>query len=160
MGRLLRCAVLGVLVSGLVACGPPRKSVFPPTVSIQEMSTQPNGEWRLTVRIQNNSYGEMDFKSLDGELKVADLVPVRLHTRFDLDIPAFAADVTQINLLPTPEMTAAIKAAYTKGSAGSVPYSVSGRTNAKPEQEKEARDFNFNGNNWLSPVPGIPNTWR
>jgi hypothetical protein len=93
-------------------------------------------------------------------LQVAELIPVRLRARFDLDIPAFAADVTQIDLLPTPEMTAALKAAAVKGSAGSVPYNVTGTANAKPEQEKESRDFSFHGNDWLSPVPGIPNTWR
>lgn len=160
MGRLLRGVALGALVAGLVACGPPKKSVFPPTVSIQEMTTRPDGQWRLTVRIQNNSYGSMDFTSLDGEMKVADLVPVRLHHRFDLDIPAFAADVTQIDILPTPEMNAALKAAAAKGSAGSVPYSVGGVALAKPEQENKPRDFEFHGNDWLSPVPGIPNTWR
>ena len=160
MKRLLGCVALLALVAGLVACGPPKKSVFPPTVSIQEMATRPDGQWRLTVRIQNNSYGSMDFHSLDGQLQVAEFVPVRLHARFDLDIPAFAADVTQIDLLPTPEMTAALKAAAVKGSAGSVPYNVTGTANAKPEQEKESRDFNFHGNDWLSPVPGIPNTWR
>jgi hypothetical protein len=160
MRRLLGCVALGVLVAGLVACGPPRKSVFPPSVSIQEMALRPDGQWHLTVRIQNNSYGEMDFKSLDGELKVADLIPVRLHSRFDLDIPAFAADVLEINLLPTPEMSAALKATASKGSAGSLPYSVTGTANAKPEQEDKPRDFDFHGNDWLSPVPGIPNTWR
>ncbi len=160
MRRLLGCLALGVLVTGLVACGPPRKSVFPPSVSIQEMALRPDGQWHLKVRIQNNSYGEMDFKSLDGELKVADLIPVRLHSRFDLDIPAFAADVLEINLLPTPEMTAALKATASKGSAGSLPYTVGGSANAKPEQEDKPRDFDFHGNDWLSPVPGIPNTWR
>ena len=122
MRRLLRwmalAALMAALTAGLVACGPPRKSVFPPSLSIQEMRLLPNGQWQLTLRIQNNSYGGMDFRSIDGELKVADLVPVRLHTSFDLDIPAFAADVTQINLLPTPEMTAALKATASKGSAG------------------------------------------
>ena len=160
MKRLLGCVALLVLVAGLVACGPPKKSVFPPTVSIQEMATRPDGQWRLTLRIQNNSYGSMDFHSLDGQLQIAELLPVRLHARFDLDIPPFAADVTQIDLLPTPEMNAALKAAAVKGSAGSVPYSVTGTANAKPEQEKESRDFSFHGNDWLSPVPGIPNTWR
>lgn len=160
MKRLLGCVALLVLVAGLVACGPPKKSVFPPTVSIQEMATRPDGQWRLTLRIQNNSYGSMDFHSLDGQLQIAELVPVRLHARFDLDIPPFAADVTQIDLLPTPEMSAALKAAAVKGSAGSVPYNVTGTANAKPEQEKDNRDFSFHGNDWLSPVPGIPNTWR
>jgi predicted small lipoprotein YifL len=160
MKRLLGWSVLLVLVAGLVACGPPKKSVFPPTVSIQEMSTQPNGQWRVTLRIQNNSYGSMDFHSVNGQLQVAELVPVRLHAAFDLDIPPFAADVAQVDLLPTPEMTAALKAAAVKGSAGSVPYTMSGSASAKPEQEKAPRDFSFHGNDWLSPVPGIPNTWR
>ena len=111
MKRLLGCIALLVLVAGLVACGPPKKSVFPPTITIQEMTVQPDGQWRVTVRIQNNSYGGMEFHSFDGLLKVADGTPVRQHARFDQDIPAFAADVTQVNLLPTPEMTAALKVA-------------------------------------------------
>jgi len=41
-----------------------------------------------------------------------------------------------------------------------VPYGVGGRANAKPEQEEQPRDFEFHGNDWLSPVPGIANTWR
>lgn len=160
MKRLLRCLVLVALAAALVACGAPRKSVFPPTLSVQQMQVLPNGAWRLTVRIQNNSYGGMNFRSVDGELKLAELVPVRLHARFDLDIPAFAGDITRVTVLPTPEMSQALAAAAAKGSGGSVPYSVVGRASAKPEQEDQARDFEFHGNDWLSPVPGIANTWR
>jgi hypothetical protein len=149
-----------VLALGLVACGPPRKSVFPPSVSIQEMAVRPDGQWQLTVRIQNNSYGGMNFRGVDGELKLAELVPVRLHASFDLDIPAFAGDITRINVLPTREMSQALAAAAAKGSSGSVPYGITGRASAKPEQEDQPRDFEFHGNDWLSPVPGIPNTWR
>ena len=39
-------------------------------------------------------------------------------------------------------------------------YGIAGRASAKPEQEKQPRDFDFHGNDWLSPVPGIPNTYR
>ncbi|WP_441610788.1 hypothetical protein [Dyella sp. 2RAB6] len=152
--------LLGLASLGMVACGPPRKSVFPPTISIQEMTVRPDGQWQLTVRIQNNSYGGMNFRSIDGELKLAELVPVRLHAKFDLDIPAFAGDITRVNLLPTPEMSQALAAAAAKGSGGSVPYGVVGRASAKPEQEDQPRDFEFHGNDWLSPVPGIANTWR
>jgi predicted small lipoprotein YifL len=160
MKRILRLIALGALVAGLAACGPPKKSVFPPTVTIQEMKVRPDGQWQLTVRIQNNSYGSMDFHSIDGELKVADGIPVRIHASFDLDIPAFAGDVTQVNVLPTADMTAAIKVLAAKGSSGSLAYTVAGRANAKPEQEKDSRDFAFHGNDWFSPVPGIPNTYR
>jgi hypothetical protein len=160
MKRLLACIVSGVLLVGLVGCGPPKKSVFPPTVTIQELHAKPGGSWQLVLRIQNNSYGEMDFSTLQGELKVAELMPVLLNQPVNLDIPAFAADVTRIEVLPTPQMTAALQAIADKGSAGSLAYAISGSVIAKPEQEDKQRSFEFHGKNWLSPVPGISDTYR
>ncbi|HEV2622762.1 MAG TPA: hypothetical protein VGU65_11820 [Frateuria sp.] len=158
--RFLRWIVLLSLAVALIACGPPRKSVFPPTLSIQQLSLTPGGAWRLTVRIQNNSYGGMDFTELDGQLAMADSVPVRVHGSFDRDIPAFAGDVVQIDVLPTAAMSKALAASAAKGSAGALSYTLSGSVRAKPEQEKAARDFDFSGKDWLSPVPGIAHTWR
>jgi len=160
MKRLLRGFLLVLLATALLACGPPKKSIFPPTVTIQQLQVLPNGHWQLTVRIQNNSYGEMDFNSIEGQLQIAALMPIRLHARFELDVPALVGDVLPIDVLPTPAMTQALQAIASRGSAGSLAYRVSGSANAKPEQEKQARDFNFSGNDWLSPVPGIPNTYR
>lgn len=160
MKRLLRSFLLILLSAGLLACGPERKSVYPPTMSIQQLSVLPNGQWQLTLRIQNNSYGEMDFASLDGQLQVAALVPIRLHANFSRDIPALAGDVIQLEVLPTAAMAQALQSIADKGSAGSLAYRISGNTNAKPEQEKQSRDFDFSGNDWLSPVPGIPHTYR
>lgn len=158
--RFLRWIVPLSLTLGLIACGPPRKSVFPPTVSIQQLELQPGGAWRLTVRIQNNSYAGMDFTALDGQLAMADSVPVRVHGSFDRDIPAFAGDSVRIDVLPTAAMAKALAASAAKGSAGALPYTLSGSVRATPEQEKAPRDFDFSGRDWLSPVPGIANTWR
>lgn len=160
MHRHWQVSLLIMLTAGLVACGPPKKSVFPPTINIQQLKVLPDGQWRLTVRIQNNSYGEMDFLSLDGQLQVADLLPVRLHSAFELDIPALVGDVTTLDLLPTPAMKKALQAMAARGSAGSLAYRVNGSANAKPEQEKAARDFDFSGNDFLSPTPGAPDTYR
>ncbi|QEE23893.1 hypothetical protein CS053_04760 [Rhodanobacter glycinis] len=164
MKRLLRCIALVALAAGLAACGPPRKSVFPPTITIQQMEVRPNGLWHLVLRIQNNSYTGMTFHSIDGTLQVADDIPVRLHADFKRDIPALSGDVTTLDILPTPAMAKALAAVAAKGSAGSLAYRISGSTNATPEREKETkekpRDFDFHGNDWLSPVPGIPNTYR
>ena len=157
--RLLRWLAPALLL-GLAACGPAKKSVFPPTLSIQQLVVLPDGQWQLTVRIQNNSYAGMDFKSLDGQLQVAELVPVRLHAAFDLDIPELAGDVVQLKLLPTAAMSQALQAVAAKGSGGALAYRISGSTRAKPEQEDKPRSFDFNGNDWISPVPGIPGTYR
>lgn len=160
MKRLLRGFLLLLATAGLIACGPQRKSVYPPSMSIQQLSVLANGSWRLTVRIQNNSYAEMDFKSLDGQLQVASQIPIRLHGRFERDIPALTGDVIHLDVLPTPAMVQALQAVTAKGSNGSLAYRLSGSTSARPEQEKLPRNFSFSGNDWLSPVPGIPGTYR
>lgn len=158
--RVSRWILPTLLTALLLGCGPARKSVFPPAVSIQQMQLQRDGVWHLTLRVQNNSYGEMDFTSIEGELKVGALVPVRLHGSFERDIPALAGDVVTLDVLPTAPMREALQAVAAKGSAGSLAYSISGVARAKPEQEKQPRDFDFHGNDWLSPVPGRADTWR
>lgn len=160
MKRLLQAFLLCLLVAGLIACGPARKSVFPPTVTIQQLSVLPTGQWLLTVRIQNNSYGEMDFTSIESQLQIANLVPVRVHATFERDIPALVGDVVRIKILPTPEMTRMEQTIMPQGSAGSMAYRITGSAMAKPEQEDKPRSFDFDGNAWLSPAPGIAHTWR
>jgi hypothetical protein len=154
------CIALLVGVTLLAGCGPAKKSVFPPTVSVQEVRAKATGPWHLVLRVRNNSYGGMAFGSLQGSLRVGDLGAVLLDTKVDQDIPSFAADVTTIDILPTPEMSKALAAIATKGSAGALPYTIDGSITATPEQEKASRSFDVHDRNWLSPVPGIPDTYR
>lgn len=160
MKRLLQACLLLVLGGALLGCGPPRKSVFPPDVTIQQLLVSPTGQWQLTVRIQNNSYGEMQFTALEGSLQIAQQIPVRLHAAFKRDIPPLSGDVIALQLLPTTAMASALQAMDVKGSAGSLKYRVSGSATALPEQERKPRNFDFAGNGWLSPVPGIAHTYR
>jgi hypothetical protein len=154
-----RAATLAV-VALLAACGPAKKSVFPPAVTLQEVSAKPGGPWRVVLRLRNNSYGGMSFDSFRGTLRVGELGGVLMDAKIDQDIPSFAADVTTITLLPTPEMSRALADLATKGSGGALPYAIDGSVNATPEKEKESRTFDVHGKNWLSPVPGIPDTYR
>lgn len=165
MKRLLHGLALLLLATLLTACGPQRQSVFPPTITIQQMRVQPDGAWQLTLRIQNNSYTGMDYQSVEGSLQVAQGIPVRVHKKFDLDIPSFAGDVVQTEVLPTPAMSQALQAVAAKGSSGSLPYVLTGIVHGTPNLEdhpdnKNPRDFPFNSNAFLSPVPGVPNTYR
>ena len=149
-----------VFASLLVACGPPKKSVFPPTVTIQQMHAAPGQPWTLVLRVSNNSYGEMDFKDFQAHLRIADLPLVDLAQAVDLEVPAIAADVVEVQLTPTATMRAALAAVAAKGSAGSLAYAIEGTMTAKPEQEKAPRSFAFQAHDWLSPVPGIADTYR
>ncbi|MDE2278787.1 MAG: hypothetical protein KGK04_04285 [Xanthomonadaceae bacterium] len=163
--RLIRCFALIALAACLAACGPQRKSVFPPSLTVQQVQLLPNGAWRLAVRIQNNSYGGVDFQSIEGSLQVANATPVRLHAAFHRDIPSFASDVVTVDVLPTPTMTTALAAVAAKGSSGSLAYAIAGTIRAQPDladhpDKKNPQDFPFQHSDFLSPVPGIANTFR
>jgi hypothetical protein len=156
---IVRAALLAG-VALLAACGPAKKSVFPPSVTLQEVAAKPGGVWHMTLRIRNNSYGGMSFETFQGTLRVGDLGGVLLDAKVDQDIPSFAADVATIDLLPTAEMSKALAELAAKGSSGALAYSIDGRINATPEKEEKSRSFPVHGKNWLSPVPGIPDTYR
>lgn len=154
-----RAAALA-LIALLAACGPAKKSVFPPAITLQEVTAKPGGVWHVTLRVRNDSYGGMAFGRFQGTLQVAQLGGVLLDANIDQDIPSFAADVTRIDILPTPEMSRALTELAAKGSAGSLPYVIDGRITATPEKEDKPRTFPVHGKDWLSPVPGIPDTYR
>ncbi|WP_233841181.1 hypothetical protein [Dyella sp. 2HG41-7] len=165
MKRLLHGLALVAFATLLSACGPQRQSVFPPTITIQQMRVQPDGAWQLTVRFQNNSYTGMNYQSIEGQMDIAQGIPVRVHAAFDLDVPSFAGDVVQVEVLPTPAMSQALQAIAGKGSAGQLPYTLRGVVHCAPNLEdhpdnKNPRDFPFTSNSFLSPVPGVPNTFR
>lgn len=160
MQRLLQCLLVLILGVALAGCGPPRKSIFPPQVSIQQLVAMPDGQWQLTLRIQNNSYDSMDFTALDGQLRMGGQMPILLHATFTRSIPELAGDVITLKVLPTAAMAQALQAIEAKGSAGSLEYHLSGSITATPEQAGKPRDFAFQGADWLSPVPGIAHTYR
>ncbi|MET0936091.1 MAG: hypothetical protein ABWX83_08880 [Luteibacter sp.] len=156
---LFRTAMLAA-VALLAACGPAKKSVFPPSVTLADVTAKPGGPWHVTLRLRNNSYGGMSFATFQGTLRVGGLGGVLLDTKIDQDIPSFAADVTTITLLPTPDMSKALADLAAKGSSGALPYTIDGQVTATPEKEDKPRSFDVHGKNWLSPVPGIPDTYR
>lgn len=154
-----RAAVLATLAL-LAACGPAKKSVFPPAVTLQEITAKPGGVWHVTLRVRSNSYGGMSFDRFQGTLQVGQLAGVLLDARIDQDIPSFAADVTRLDLLPTAEMSKALTELAAKGSSGSLPYTIDGRITGTAEKEDKPRTFPVHGKDWLSPVPGIADTFR
>lgn len=160
MMRPSRWILPALLLLGLLGCGTPRKSVFPPAVSVQQLHVNPDGSWRMQVRLQNNSYTGMNFQALHLTMTVNQQPAATLDASLDLDIPEFAADVTHINVKPSAPAAAALAAIVDKGSAGSMAYALKGSVTAQPDKASKPRSFDVAGHDWLSPVPGIPNTFR
>ena len=143
----LRHFIAAFAVVGLLAgCGSgPVKRITPSQVSIQELSVQPGGQWKLTLRIQNYSTIPMTYASLHGTLYVAGADVGTIDVKTDFDIPANSADVIDTTVHASATLP-----------AGDIDYKIEG-TLATSEPKEE---FKFNRSSRLSPTPGLPNTWR
>lgn len=137
----------------LGACGGgPVKRINPPIASIQQLTVRPDGSWELQLRIQNFSTVPMTFASVEAALELEDRPAGQVFARTALDIPGGAADTTTLRLSPTPAGSAALNA---PGGTG-VGYRLVGKiTSSDP-----AKSFDLRYESRLSPVPGLPGSWR
>jgi len=134
------------LAATLTACGGgPVKRISPSQVTIQELVAQPDGQWRLTLRIQNYSTVAMHYSALNATLRIAGTDVGEIHLKPDLDIPPTSADVIDATLH-----------ASAKLPASDVEYQIKGTI----ETSEPKADFKFDRSSRLSPAPGLAGTYR
>jgi hypothetical protein len=155
MKRNVYGLVLMVAVLALAACGPTHKSVFPPLVRVQQLHVANDGSWHMQVRIQNNSYDEVKFTALKLDMHMGGKLVGHIDQTINLDIPELSVDIADVRIQP---LTGA--AAMLAPGSNSVRYTLDGTATGQPEQSSKPRTFKVHGQDWLSPVPGIPDTWR
>src|SRR5690348_10098289 len=152
----LRWLLPGMALLALSACGPGTK-LQPPTAGIQQLQVLPNGQWQLTLRIQNYSYDTgMHVYALDADLDLAGKRTGHVTVSPDLDIPAMSADTASATITPDAAARAALAAA--KGNA--VAYELKGGMNVGKGESGKPQHFDLDGKGYISPVPGVANTWR
>lgn len=138
-------AIIALLLS---ACGSgPVKRVSPPTASIQELTIQADGSWKLLLRVQNFSNVPMTFSSIDAGLQVNGTDVGQISGGLGLDVPGESADVISMTLMPT----ASVRPADTD---------LAYRLHGKIESSDPPGKFDFERKSRLSPTPGLPGTWR
>lgn len=160
MKRLLSWMLPALLLAVLSACAPPRKSMFPPTISVQQLTVQPDGRWHMQMRILNNSYGPMEFRAIHLTMTIDNEPATSIDADFTLGIPALSADVTDVTIQPSAEAAKALGTIADKGSAGGLAYTLEGIANAIPDKSDKVREYKVQSHDWLSAVPGVENTYR
>lgn len=155
MKRTISGLVLAAVLLALGACGPVHKSVFTPLASIQQLHLTSDGHWQMQLRIQNNSYTGVKFTRVDLDMQVNGTNAGHISTVLDLDIPELSVDIADVTLAPGPAARQALINAQ-----GSTRYTLKGTITGIAEDETTPRTFKVQGKDWLSPVPGVPHTWR
>jgi len=148
--------VFAVAFSALLAAcsSAPRKQINPPRASIQELAVQPDGQWRLTVRLQNFSNVVTAFQSVDARLTVADQAAGAVALSPAISIGPESADVVSATLRPTLAAKLIVASALSGGQP--VRYALTGRiVTADP---KGSYDFSFEST--LNPAPGLNGVLR
>jgi hypothetical protein len=145
-----------ITVLALAACGSggPPKRIYPPKASVQELVAGANGEWTLKIRIENFSTVPMTFSAVDADLTVADQAAGHVSAHTDLSIGPESADVVSTHLAPAAGGKIAVANALALRRA--VRYKLHGTiTSSEPQ-----REFDFDFDSALSPVPGLDGTLR
>jgi hypothetical protein len=152
----LRWLIPVLATFALSACGPGTK-LQPPAASIQQLRILPDGQWQLTVRIENYSFDTgMHVYALDSDLELAGKGAGHITASPDLDIPAMTADVATATLTPGADARAAL--ADAKDNA--VAYELKGTLSVGKGEDGKPQSFDLHGKGYISPVPGVANTWR
>ena len=146
--------VLAILALCLAGCaGGPRKNIFPPRASIQQLAMQADGSWRLQLRLQNFSNVPMGFATVDAKIEIAGSEAGSVSVSPAIRVGPESADLFEASLKPAP--AAAAKVSGLRGD-GSVRYKLSGHI----VTTDPAGDYPYAFESQLSPVPGLDGVLR
>lgn len=145
-----------VLAVAACASGPVRR-VSEPTVRIQQLTVQANGQWTVELRLENFSSIPMRFDSIDLAVGLGGAQAGRLSATPALTIGPESADTLSVNL--TPAAGAKLAAADALAGRRSVDYTLVGTVAATPDEARQ-RMYEIERNSALSPAPGLPGVLR
>jgi hypothetical protein len=143
------------LVLSVSACGGGvKKRINPPRASLQELAAQPNGQWRLTVRLQNFSNVPTQFSSVNAKLVVGGQDAGTVVLAPALTIGPESADVVTTTI--TPSLAAKVTVASALSSGQALRYSLNGRIVTSEPKGDHAFDYD----SALNPAPGLSGVMR
>ncbi|KIP87749.1 hypothetical protein SN15_00385 [Stenotrophomonas maltophilia] len=148
--------VLSVLA--LAACGEKVvKRVSEPASSLQQLTVNADGSWKVALRLQNFSSMPMRFDDVALKLSVGDAEAGTLSAKPGVSIGGASADVIELQLQPAAE--ARLIVADALASNHTLAYTLEGSVSATPEEKKQ-RTFQINNRSTLNHAPGLPGVLR
>lgn len=155
MVSLSRLAVLAVVCVALAGCfSAPVHPINPPSASIQLLEVQPDGRWKVSIRLENFSDKTVHYSTLKANLRISGIDSGEISLQPEMDIPGLNADVVDTTLTPSSDLQKAF--ALDVKAPGGAAYEIKGTIGIP----LAGKDFKFEHKSRLSPVPGIPNQYR
>ncbi|MBC3972393.1 LEA type 2 family protein [Xanthomonas translucens] len=158
MRQRLRFGLLVLCAALLAACGDGMvRRVSDPAASLQQLTVNMDGSWKVELRLQNYSSITMRYDRVRLDLGVGGAAPGTLQLAPAISIGPETADVVSAALRPS----SAARLAVADALAGrrSLDYTLKGSIDATPEQKKQ-RKFEIDTRNMLNPAPGLDGVLR
>ncbi len=157
MRYFLRFAFVAFVLA-LAACssGPVRR-ISPPAASIQQLTVNADGSWKIDLRLQNYSSIPMRFDSAKLAVSVAEQPAGELQASPGISIGPESADVVSVTLAPA--VAAKLVVADALAARRTIGYTLKGTLDAVPEDAK-SRSFEVDSRNTLNPTPGLEGVLR
>ena len=158
MLRRFRSILIVLSVLALAACGEKVvKRVSEPASSLQQLTVNADGSWKVALRLQNFSSMPMRFDDIALKLSVGDAEAGTLSAKPGVSIGGTSADVIELQLQPAAQ--ARLIVADALASNHTLAYTLEGSVSATPE-EKKRRTFQINNRSTLNQAPGLPGVLR
>lgn len=141
----------------LIACSGagPKKRVFPPSMSVQQLELQPDGRWLVSLRLQNFSNVPMRFDAVDATFWVGQTEVGRIALTPAIDVPGNSVEVLPTTLTPPAAAVNAVDAVLQ--SRAGIRYRLEGSIRSS-EPQRRSDDFTFESS--LTAVPGLTGVLR
>jgi Late embryogenesis abundant protein. len=158
MRQRLRLGLLVLCTALLSACGDGMvRRVSDPAASLQQLTVNMDGSWKVELRLQNYSSIPMRYDSVRLELGVGGEAAGVVQAAPGISIGPETADVVSVALRPS--SAARIAVADALAGRRSLEYTLKGSIAATPEEKKQ-RSFDIDTRNMLSPAPGLDGVLR
>jgi hypothetical protein len=152
--RLKSVFAIALLCVAAGCSSSPKRVVNPPGASLQQLQVRPDGQWQLSVRLQNFSNVSTAFASMHGTLTIGGQDAGTFDIAPGMSIGPESADVVQGSLRPSLAAKTTVATALAAGQP--LRYTLGGTI--VTSDPKGSYPLSYESS--LNPAPGLPGVMR